>query len=341
MADRAPVLPSSRDRAKSGKMEDDAPEESIRVPSTAPGAATEDSEEHVRTGEVFPPSAPHSTRRLSGSRGQEVITTIPGPRRRGESSVSGRPLAYPMSGGAARYILEPGPGPSMALRAVFFDFGGTLVRAFREHDAYSVYAEVLGKRGRPLDPERWTVATRRVWSRLEPSRYATVGANPSWGDRGSAETLRELGIPDPDREIVTALHDAITSPEWHRPFPESEKTARRIHAEGLGVHVVSNNTDYLPEEIARLGWQSLFDTVTFSQEAGAEKPDRRIFELALHRAGCAPGEVVHVGDTWVADYLGAKRAGLRAIWLNRAGVPPQEPCETVRDLHEVLKLLAR
>lgn len=227
----------------------------------------------------------------------------------------------------------------MPLRAIFFDFGGTLVRAFRERDAYFVYIAVLGERGLVLDPERWTEASRRVWSRLEPSRYSTARANPSWPDRGNSETLRELGIPDPDGGIVAALHDAFTSPAWHRPFPESEETVRRIRAEGVGVHVVSNNTDYLPEEIARLGWASLFDTVTYSQEAGVEKPDPRIFELALRRAGCVPGDVVHLGDTWGADYLGARGAGLRAIWLNREGAPSPESCEMLRDLSGVVRVL--
>ena len=224
----------------------------------------------------------------------------------------------------------------MTIHAIFFDFGGTLVSVFR--DAYPAYAVVLGERGIEISRQRWIEVTRRVEPHLEPLRYSLAGANPSWGDRVSSETLRELGIPDPDGQLVAALHEAFTAPERHRPFPESQDVIRGLREDGVGVHVVSNNTDYLPEEISRLRWTCLFDSVTYSQEVGAEKPDRRVFDLALRRAGCKPADVMHIGDSWEADYLGAKRAGLRAIWLNRDRVDPPEPCEMIHDLREVPRL---
>ena len=225
----------------------------------------------------------------------------------------------------------------MAARAVFFDFGGTLVQAFRE--AYPTYAAVLGAHGIEVSRERWGEVNHRVGDRLESLRYQLVRQTPSWGDRMDAETLRELGIPDPGGTLSTELHDAFTAPESHRPYPESRGVIESLRRDGLSVHLVSNNVDWLLETVSRLDWTDLFDSVTFSQEAGAEKPDPRVFELALRRAGCEPLDRTYVGDTWEADYLGAKRTGLRAIWLNRDGVRPPEPCEMIRDLRELPPLL--
>jgi putative hydrolase of the HAD superfamily len=58
---------------------------------------------------------------------------------------------------------------------------------------------------------------------------------------------------------------------------------------------------------------------------GIGKPDPRIFHEACRRLGCAPVEVLHVGDDWALDVLGALGAGLQAAWLCRdaACAPPQ------------------
>ena len=54
-------------------------------------------------------------------------------------------------------------------------------------------------------------------------------------------------------------------------------------------------------------------------EHGAGKPDPGIFHAACARLGCAPGEVLHVGDDIRTDVEGARLAGLRTAWINREG----------------------
>ncbi|MGB8690815.1 MAG: HAD-IA family hydrolase, partial [Microcoleus sp.] len=60
-----------------------------------------------------------------------------------------------------------------------------------------------------------------------------------------------------------------------------------------------------------------FTSVTISTEVGAAKPDSQIFTVALQKHNCIAENVVHIGDSFKADYCGAKTAGLNAIWLNR------------------------
>jgi putative hydrolase of the HAD superfamily len=57
--------------------------------------------------------------------------------------------------------------------------------------------------------------------------------------------------------------------------------------------------------------------VTISTEVGAAKPDSQIFTAALQKHNCTAENVLHIGDSFKADYCGAKNAGLNAIWFNR------------------------
>jgi len=75
--------------------------------------------------------------------------------------------------------------------------------------------------------------------------------------------------------------------------------------------------------------------VTFTQEVGVQKPDPRVFRYALEPAGKQSAESLYVGDSWEADYLGAKSAGMMAVWLNRTGQPARGPCREIRSLHDL------
>ena len=92
------------------------------------------------------------------------------------------------------------------------------------------------------------------------------------------------------------------------------------------IGVISNNVvgEQL-DKIRTCGLETFLDTVVISEEAGVTKPDPRIFEIALARLGCEAGEVVMVGDSWAADIVGARSAGIRAVWFNRFGAVAPEP----------------
>jgi putative hydrolase of the HAD superfamily len=98
-------------------------------------------------------------------------------------------------------------------------------------------------------------------------------------------------------------------------------------------------------KLARAGLASLFtdEQLVISAEVGAAKPDPRIFQLALQRAGLAADRVLFVGDDPVRDIGGARAAGLRTCWVDHgrsfpASVPP--PDLVVRGLEELLAHLA-
>jgi HAD superfamily hydrolase (TIGR01509 family) len=88
-----------------------------------------------------------------------------------------------------------------------------------------------------------------------------------------------------------------------------------------------------------IGLAHYFERTLAARDAGAAKPDRRIFEAMLSAAGLQAWQVLYVGDDPHADVRGARDAGLHVAWVDRFGRSwPQElapPALTVRDLGEL------
>jgi len=92
------------------------------------------------------------------------------------------------------------------------------------------------------------------------------------------------------------------------------------------VGIVSNNLlDEQQEKLSICGLDRLVDVLVVSEEAGVSKPDPAIFQMALDRLGVGATDTVMVGDSWAADVIGARAAGIRAIWFNPAGEAAPEP----------------
>ena len=101
-----------------------------------------------------------------------------------------------------------------------------------------------------------------------------------------------------------------------RPNPGMMTCLRAVRDMGMVVGIGTNMTaDRQFEKLNALGIMSLVDFMVTSEEAGAEKPDRRLFDLCAEKAGCDPRECAFVGDSLKGDALGALNAGMRPIWL--------------------------
>jgi HAD superfamily hydrolase (TIGR01549 family) len=88
----------------------------------------------------------------------------------------------------------------------------------------------------------------------------------------------------------------------------------------LGV-VTNNVVDQQLHKLDVLGLRPYLDAVVISEAVGFQKPDPRIFLLALDELGCAPREAVMVGDSWQTDIPGALAAGLAPVWFNPKARP--------------------
>ncbi len=82
-------------------------------------------------------------------------------------------------------------------------------------------------------------------------------------------------------------------------------------------------------------------TLIDSGAVGVEKPDPRIFHLALEALDADPARTAYVGDMPRFDVVGARRAGLRPLLMDPYGFQHRMTCEKVTSLADVLSLLVR
>lgn len=94
------------------------------------------------------------------------------------------------------------------------------------------------------------------------------------------------------------------------------------------------------EKIRKLDLEKYFGTVVVSGEVGKSKPDPEIFSLALEDLESSPDESYYVGDYPDQDVVGAKRAGLTSVLINREGDPPgPKPDHEIKDLRELYDIV--
>jgi putative hydrolase of the HAD superfamily len=95
-------------------------------------------------------------------------------------------------------------------------------------------------------------------------------------------------------------------------------------------------------DVERIGLGAYFRAAISAEAFGIGKPDPAIFEAGAAAAGVAAHEVLHIGDDASLDVLGALACGMQTVWVNREDhlwPHPQQPHETVSNLHELTELL--
>ena len=123
-------------------------------------------------------------------------------------------------------------------------------------------------------------------------------------------------------------------------YPDARPSLSRLRRQGLRLGLVTNFDMRVLGLLDNLGLGSHFDVVAVPGVAGAAKPDPRVFDFALASCRTSADRAVHVGDSVDEDVVGARRAGLRAVLLNRrkrcVGVPGVDRIETLDDLQRGL-----
>ncbi len=107
----------------------------------------------------------------------------------------------------------------------------------------------------------------------------------------------------------------------------------------FSIGLLSNGNGY-PE---RCGLPGRFSFVVFSQDVGVEKPDAGMFFAACKLAGCAPCELMHIGDSLESDVAGVNGIGAVSVWLNRdakqndSGIVPDYEIRSLTELADIVK----
>lgn len=220
------------------------------------------------------------------------------------------------------------------LQAVFFDAGNTLIRL-----DYDLIAHALALEG--IDVE--SSAVRRAECR------ARVRLDPLLADRSTEGddvfrvytrfTFEGLGVPPEAAERAWARLYNRAGDLWRIPDPQAFWILEALKKKGYRLGVISNSNGTVEALLQQAGLAPFLDVILDSGRVGVEKPDPRIFRMALERVGVKPEEAVHIGDLYSVDIVGAKRASLHGILLDPIGAWGDVNCLKARDLSHAQVLI--
>jgi len=226
----------------------------------------------------------------------------------------------------------------VTIRAIFFDAGNTLI-----HMDYDAIAAALGQEGVAATVAEVQRAEWRARVRLDVSFHPGASTeHPSTGARYLAFLLDELGVRSAATvAALTAWRRTYNLPKglWTVLEPDAKAALELARRSGLATAVISNSNGTIADILDTLDLGRYLDFVIDSSKVGVEKPDRRIFHIALERAHLRPEQAAYIGDLYSIDVLGARAAGLPAVLMDPGGCWPARDCPTAQSVLGAVRLL--
>ena len=222
---------------------------------------------------------------------------------------------------------------STNVSTLLFDAGGTLVMpSFRR------MAEEYARDGVIVAPERLARGEALARLAFDRGEYPRTPADPWLNFMHAIARLADVERPPVAAfERLRAYHD--TENLWEEVIDGTEAALADLHAR-YRLGVISNANGTVKKCFARLGLDRFFDSIVDSTEVGVEKPDVRIFELALAQMNARAAEAVYVGDVFRVDVLGARAAGMRGVLIDPHGFHEDKVCDRIAALAGLTAVLA-
>jgi putative hydrolase of the HAD superfamily len=209
-------------------------------------------------------------------------------------------------------------------KAILLDAVGTLIHP-REPvgETYARIARSYGinREATALDQQFAAVfpaLPKVVYSAHEPAQWE-FAEKEWWCALVRAVLNEEFADFDLFFEEVWQYYD--TAQAW-RLYPEVSEILGQWKKQEVQLAVVSNFDKRLIHVLEGLNLDHFFSAIIHSSLAGAAKPEAKIFTLCLDLLGVKSYEVLHVGDSWQDDVVGALGAGLPVAWVKREGAQP-------------------
>ncbi len=225
----------------------------------------------------------------------------------------------------------------MKVKAVFFDLDKTLW-TFKDEDGRKKIntsqgqklIEILRENGVEV---KWdarfigSVFGNGIWA-AERAEYYSTAIPPKYG-----QVLRKIVhfwvSPDVELDwddVYQALY--VDESPLKVVYSDVVPVLTDLRDSGIKTGLISNRTmggSRFMEDISKSPLSGLFNTIVVSCDVGYMKPHQEIFSIAMKKLDVEPESSIMVGDLLRADVIGAQRAGMTAVWLNREGQPNDYP----------------
>ena len=214
---------------------------------------------------------------------------------------------------------------------LFLDVGDTLIRA---HPSWAgVYRQGLLEAGIDVaekDLERALLHETHAggWWLDETPFEPSEAKSFEIVQRFDAAVLARVGHPNLGEETFRRIEDAFARRSAWYVFPDVTPALDAMQAAGIRLCVISNFVWGAPELIHDLELARHFEKLVISARVGFQKPNSGIFQHALEQMSVKPDNAMHVGDSYRADVLGARKVGISAALIARG---PNDPARLRED----------
>lgn len=134
------------------------------------------------------------------------------------------------------------------------------------------------------------------------------------------ETAMEFYRQNKKGDLETAKLLGVELPKWYKEdeilYPDAARCLEAFSSR-YKIGIIANQSPGTEARLKQHGILRYIDLVVASAEEGVSKPDRRIFEIALERSGCRPGNAVMIGDRIDNDIVPAKGLGMHTVWVRQ------------------------
>ena len=230
----------------------------------------------------------------------------------------------------------------MRFRAIFFDAGETLVHP---HPSFpELFATVLAREGFPVGVEAVHEQIHHVGERFsQAARDQELWTTSPERSRAFwlsvyARFLEGMDLPTGDG-LHETLYREFTDLANYAVFDDVAPALDALRKSGAALGVVSNFEEWLERLLEELGVLDAFDVRVISGLEGMEKPDPRIYRLALERAGVEAADAAFVGDSPEFDVDPPAALGMFPVLIDRRDRYPTFPGVRIRQLTDLAATL--
>lgn len=225
---------------------------------------------------------------------------------------------------------------------LFIDLDDTLWDTFNNNkeslkEVYDIYEFDRSYASFEVFFDRWFPYNNHLWDLYRQDKIS----KQQLVTKRFEHMVEPMGITDPDfiQQLNKEFLQRSSSKSGLLPF-----ALDILHylQDKYTLHILSNGfREVQYKKMDNSGLTSFFDKIILSEDAGANKPSKDIFDYALSITSANREEVLMIGDSWEADIVGAHQSDIHQVWYNPHRLCPSDfiPTYEITNLQELQNIL--